>query len=320
MPCSRAMTTSTPRPAGRDALRARGVSVMLCLVGLLVACSPDETTRMPQYASQATVRDPRQHWVFAVHPLYNPQLLHQKYMPLMHYLDRSVPDAVFDLDTSADYAGFEAKLMSGRAAFSLPNPYEAIQSWAWGYHVFAKMAGDDDFRGVFIVRKDSPVKVPQDLIGRAVAYPAPSALAATMATQLYLQDHGVDVQSQLANRFVGTHNSVLMNTYLGQSAVGATSPRGWEAFQKANPREAADMRPLWQTPPLVQNPVMARADVPPGVQAQVRNALVRLRDTAEGRQLLLALDTPGFDPAEDAQYRPIQTFVQAFNSRVKKQR
>jgi phosphonate transport system substrate-binding protein len=41
------------------------------------------------------------------------------------------------------------------------------------------MAGDaDDFKGIFIVRKDTDIKVPAQLKGKRVSYPAPSALAA----------------------------------------------------------------------------------------------------------------------------------------------
>jgi len=41
------------------------------------------------------------------------------------------------------------------------------------------MAGDAaDFKGLFIVCRDSPLRTPPDLMAKAVAYPAPTALAA----------------------------------------------------------------------------------------------------------------------------------------------
>lgn len=48
------------------------------------------------------------------------------------------------------------------------------------------MAGDPkDFKGIFLVRIDSGIKVPADLKGKAVSYPSPTALAACIMPQYF---------------------------------------------------------------------------------------------------------------------------------------
>lgn len=288
------------------------------LLLLASACSRQEAASAPVYADAPAATQQKTHYVFAVHPLYNPQLLHQKYQPLMRYLGERIPDVVFDLDASNDYADYERKLKGGLPQFSLPNPYHAIAARAWGYHVIAKMGNDDLFRGIFVVRKDSPIHKPADLRGKVVSYPAPTALAAAMMPQLFLQTHGVDVETELTNKYVGTHNSSIMNAYLGESAVGVTWPVAWRAFQKANPKEADELYVIWQTPTLIQNAVVVRNDVPQAVADQVQHLLVTLHESPAGREILQNIDTASFDAATDAQFEVVVDFLKSYNAKVKK--
>lgn len=309
-------------PSALRLVLQRWVSLMLMALVMpwLAACSRDEAAPTPQYTSQPAQADQRTHYVFAIHPLQNPQLLHQKFEPLMAYLAKQIPGAAFDLETSNDYADYERKLREGKSHFSLPNPYHATLARDWGYHVIAKMGNDDLFRGVFIVRKDSPVKTPADLRGKVVAYPAPTALAAAMMPQLFLQKNGVDVETDLKNQYVGTHNSSIMNAYLRQSAASATWPVAWSAFQQSNPQEAAELKVIWQTPTLIQNAIIARNDVAPAVVGQVSQVLTTLQTHSEGQKLLAQIDTASFVAASDQDFEVVRVFLKEFNTLVKKQK
>jgi phosphonate transport system substrate-binding protein len=293
--------------------------IWICLV-LLTGCNREEPVQTPRYTDKPMVADSLVHYIFTVHPLHNPQLLHQKFQPLMQYLDSRIPGVQFDLDASSDYADYERKLREGKTHFSLPNPYHAALARDWGYHVIAKMGNDALFRGVFVVRKDSPIREPADLRGKVVSYPAPTALAAAMMPQLYLQDHGIDVETELTNRYVGTHNSAIMNAYLGQSAAGVTWPVAWKAFQQANPKEAAELYVIWQTPTLIQNAIVVRNDVPADLAERVRQLLTGLQDTPAGRDILDRIDTSSFEAADDQRFDVVLAFVKEFKTRVKKEK
>ena len=299
---------------------ALGWLLGLLLLPWLAACSREEAAPGLQYTDKPAQVDERTHYIFAVHPLQNPQLLHQKFEPLMQYLEHQIPGAVFDLETSNDYADFERKLRVGKPHFALPNPYHALLARDWGYHVIAKMGNDELFRGVFIVRNDSPIKTPMDLRGQVVAYPAPTALAAAMMPQLYLQKQGLDVETELKNQYVGTHNSSIMNAYLRQSAASATWPAAWKTFQQTNPREAADLHVIWQTPTLIQNAIMVRNDVTPAIADQVNHVLTSLQGSPEGQKILAQIDTNSFVAANNQDYQLVEVFLKEFNTLVKKQK
>lgn len=312
--------SSSPCCPARWLLRGCWTLTLWLGVTGLVACSREEAVPTPQYTSKAVVADQLTHYVFSIHPLQNPQLLHQKFEPLMAYLQAQLPGTAFDLETSNDYADYERKLREGKADFSLPNPYHAALARDWGYHVIAKMGNDELFRGVFIVRKDSPIKTPADLKGKVVAYPAPTALAAAMMPQLYLQKAGVEVQTDIKNQYVGTHNSSIMNAYLRQSDISATWPVAWTTFQLSNPQEAADLKVIWQTPTLIQNAIIARNTVPPGVVDQVTRLLTELQHSAQGQQLLKGMDTASFVAANNQDFEVVVKFLEEYNHLVKKQK
>jgi phosphonate transport system substrate-binding protein len=304
---------------GQAAAILRPLLLLACFA-LLQACGKQEPAAPIHYDSKPAATDSRQHYVFLVHPLYNPQLLHQKFAPLMEYLDHQIPGTAFDLEAANDYADFENKLRSHKPDFALPNPYHATLARDWGYQVIAKMGDDSAFKGIFIVRKDSPVREPSDLKGKVVAYPAPTALAAALMPRLYLQKHGLDVQTDITNIYVGTHNSSIMNAYLKQSAASATWPAAWKAFQHSNPSEAAQLRVIWETPTLIQNAIVARTDVPDAVRIQVTHVLTTLQDSDPGRQLLAGIDTQSFVLANNQDFEVVRQFLDEYNAAVKKQK
>lgn len=288
------------------------------VLAMLAACSKETAAPPIGYNDTPVATDSKKHYAFLVHPLYNPQLLHKKYEPLMQYLDRQMPGTAFDLETANDYNDFEQKLKARKADFALPNPYHATLAQDWGYRVIARMGDDSVFKGIFIVRNDSAVRTPADLKGKVVAYPAPTALAAALMPQLYLQKQGVDVQSDITNVYVGTHNSSIMNAYLKQSAVSATWPAAWKAFQQSNPAEAAELHVLWETPTLIQNAIIVRDDVPDGTAAKVAQLLIGLHNSDEGRALLADIDTREFVASVDQDFDVVRRFLQEYQATVKK--
>jgi phosphonate transport system substrate-binding protein len=282
----------------------------------LTGCGDEQRSQAPQYQSHAQQTGPRV-LIFDVHPLHNPQKLHKLYAPLMDYLSQRVPGVRFEFEASTNYANFEEKLRTRRADFALPNPYHAVLARDWGYHALAKMGDDAIFRGIFLVRKDSHIEQPTDLRGKVVSYPAPTALAAALMPQLYLQTHGLDVSKDIQNSYVGSHESSIMNVYLGKSAAGATWPPPWVTFQKEHPKEAAELKLVWQTPSLVNNAIIARNDLPPELVAKVQNVLVHMQDDAEGRAILTSIEVPHFDLADDRTYDVVQRFSTEFSAKVR---
>jgi phosphonate transport system substrate-binding protein len=257
-------------------------------------------------------------YALAVHPLHNPAKLVQAYQPLVDVLNSRLQGARLVLEASTDYANFEVKYRTRKPGFLLPNPWQTLQALPLGYHVIAMAGEPADFKGIFVVRKDSGLKQPAELKGQAVSYPSPTALAACIMPQRFLHDHGINVNTDIENRYVGSQESSIMNAFLKLTAVGATWPPPWRAFQKEHPQEAAELMVLWETEPLINNSVMARDDVPAAVTEQVRALLLGLGGTPEGEPILAGMETARFLPATDTDYDVARQYVARFEREVRR--
>lgn len=287
-----------------------------CLLVLLAGCEADKPPAGPQYSSKP-LRQEQQSIPFAVHPLHNPAKLSKAYQPLVDHLNRHLPGAMIELEASRDYATFEGKISSREPALILPNPWQTLQSMKNGYHVIATAGDPEEFRGIFITRRDSGIESPSDLIGKTVSYPSPTALAACIMPQFYLHQHGININRQVKNIYVGSQESSIMNAYLGHSAVAATWPIPWRAFQKEYPEEAAKLKILWSTPHLINNSMMVRDDLPEQLRTGITALLLNLHNSGEGKDILSGLEISRFLPATDRDYDQVKRYVERFEKEVR---
>jgi phosphonate transport system substrate-binding protein len=303
------------RKAGLCKVLKNTLALLLVVFGLL-ACGQDKGEKSvgPQFAAKAP--ESSKEYVFAIHPLHNPERLFEIYGPLIDYLNRNIPEAKFRLEASRNYEEFEKKLYARLPEFALPNPYQTLNSLNHGYHVIAKMGDDYKFTGVILVRRDSGIRKVTDLKGKKVSYPARSALAATMMPQYFFQTHGLDVNHDIENLYVGSQESSIMNVYLGNVAAGATWPLPWDAFQKEHPDQARELEMKWETEPMINNGVVARDDVPEQLVRHVAQLLDTLHTNAEGKAMLARMPLSRFELADDKRYRVIDDFLHRFNKTV----
>ncbi|MBI5108448.1 MAG: PhnD/SsuA/transferrin family substrate-binding protein [Rhodocyclales bacterium] len=253
----------------------------------------------------------------AIHPLHNPQKLAEAYQPLVDHLNRQLAGVRIELEASRDYQAYEQKFRARGPELLLPNPWQTLESIKVGYRVIA-MAGDAaDFKGIFIVRKDSGIKTPANLKGKVVSYPSHTALAACVMPQYFLHQNGIDVRKDIRNVYVGSQASSIMNAYLGQSSAAATWPPPWRLFEKDHPAEAAQLHVIWETPALLNNSVMVRDDVPAAISENIRQVLLDLATVPEGKAILAGMATARFHAADNATYDRVRDFVATFEKAVR---
>ncbi|MEI6558924.1 MAG: phosphate/phosphite/phosphonate ABC transporter substrate-binding protein [Rhodospirillaceae bacterium] len=289
--------------------------LLVAVVGGLFLPGADDQPYQPEVSESAPVSLPV--YLVGPHPLHNPQHLFEVYQPVIDYLNARLPGVRLELEASRSYAVYDGKLLKERKFhFAMPNPKQTVEATAAGYRVFGKMSDEDPFRGLVIVRTDSGIRTVGDLKGKTVSYPAPTALAATMMPQYYLHSHGLDVRTDIRNLYVGSQESSIMSVYLGTSAAGATWPGPWKLFVQAHPDYARMLEVRWETPPLPNNGWVVRGDVPPELARRFAELLFGLPDSAEGRALMAAVGVARFEPADDATYQPVRTFLDRYRETI----
>lgn len=284
---------------------------------LLIACDQTPTDETAIQYRSAPSENAAVIYHLAIHPLHNPQKLFEAYQPLVDYINSQLHDVQIELEASRDYPTYEKKFRAREPELLLPNPWQTLQAMERGYHVIG-MAGDaDDFKGLFIVRKDSNIKEPNDLKGKVVSYPAATALAAAIMPQYFLYTNGIDINQDLQNIYVGSQESSIMNVYLGKVAAGATWPPPWRLFQKDHPEKAKQLTVIWQTPPLINNSVMVRNDVPEAIAKQIQDILVGLENTSKGQVILSGMETNRIYASNDADYNIVREYIKHFQNVVR---
>ncbi|MBF0308458.1 MAG: phosphate/phosphite/phosphonate ABC transporter substrate-binding protein [Magnetococcales bacterium] len=305
-----------PRPTAgkRRSRQTLGWLAWLCL--LLPGCQADEQAEYrPRYADQAVEQNSV--YLFGVHPLHNPERLFAIYQPLVNYINRQLQGVQLKLEASRNYASYEEKLYSGHYHLALPNPFQTINALEKGYRVFGKMGDDHNFRGILLVRRDSGIREVADLKGKAVSYPAPTALAATMLPQWFLHSQGLNVTTDIENRYVGSQESSIMNVFLGHTAAGATWPPPWKAFSRERPELAEQLEVKWQTDSLPNNGLVARKELPPDLVRQVAHIFFALHTHPEGEAILAPMALSRFEEADNETYAPVKAFIALFEQQVR---
>jgi phosphonate transport system substrate-binding protein len=282
---------------------------------LIISCSKKNEDITPVYQILATPSKPILR--FAVHPLHNPKLLMAKFEPLISYLDKNIPEYEFRLEASTNYASFEEKLKSREVEFALPNPYQSLMAIQHGYHIFAKMGDDENFRGIILVRKDSGIKRVADLKGKTISYPAPSALAASMLPQYFFYKNGLNVLKDTKSIYAGSQESSIMNVFLKVSKAGCTWPPPWKAFLQSNPDKAQELEVKWVTNVLPNNSFIARNDVPRDLVLKIHNLLLELHKTREGKIILDSIGLSQFETADEKTYEPVKNFLAKFTKDIR---
>ena len=283
------------------------------------SCTPDSDIQIysPTFSIDNTEGKNDREYIFGVHPLYNPQRLHEVFSPLMAYLSNHIDGATFKLEASRNYAAYDKKLYGKKFDFSLPNPYQTVNAVKLGYKIFGKMADDHNFRGIILVRKDSRINKISDLKGKVVTYPAPTALAATMMPQYYIQSHGVDVMTEIDNRYVGSQESSIMNVFLKHSSAAATWPLPWNSLSKERPEIAEQLSVKWQTDSLPNNSLVVQPSISKDIVDQVSSVLFNMHKVDEGKVILTKMSLSSFEKADNSTYEVVSRFLEKFNKEVR---
>ena len=293
------------------------VSLLVLFFSLfLTGCYEKQKTEYnPTYAVEAVNK--KEVYIFGIHPLHNPKRLFDVYQPLVDYINSNLDGVSLKLEASRNYASYDKKLFSGHFDFSLPNPYQTVKSLEHGYKIFAKMGDDENFRGIILVRKDSNIQRVEDLKGKVVSYPAPTALAATMMPQWYLHTHGIDINRDIQNSYVGSQESSIMNVYLKKSAAASTWPPPWRAFIKERPEVAKEVEIKWSTTFLPNNGLVVKIGTPQELTQKISKLLFELHHSKEGRDILNPMELSRFEKADEGTYAPVVDFLEKFENEVR---
>ena len=237
---------------------------------------------------------------FGAVPQFEARRLHQIWQPILNYLEKETGHQ-FEMVGSPTIPAFEAEFLDGTFDFSYMNPYHLIlASQLQGYEPIIRDNGRKLF-GVLTVKKDSGINNVKDLDGKILAFPAPNALGASLQMRQELTDKfGLTFSS----RYVKTHDSVYLNVLLGEAAAGGGVQK---TLNRQQEKIKNHLTVIHKTTPVAPHPIAAHPRVPQDVVNKVKQALLKLGQSDEGRNILARVPMKKVGPASLDDYVILKT-------------
>lgn len=248
--------------------------------------------------SSKAAADEKREFTFGVVPQQAATLLAEHWTPIFSYLSAKT-GYVIRFRTAKDFPTFEDRLAKGTYDLAYMNPYHyTVFHRSPGYRVIAKEKGEK-LKGVIVVRKDSPYRDIRELAGLELAFPAPTAFAATALPLAHFAQLGIRVRPN----YVFSHDSVYLAVAKGLYPAGGGVQRTLDALKSEARNE---LRVLWETPPYTPHAITAHPRLPAAVIARLQKAMFEMHRDVEGRVLLDRIAIHGIEPAADAEYDDIR--------------
>ena len=168
---------------------------------------------------------------FGVIPRYSHEQTMKKFKPFVDAIEKQTNLEV-KLVTTNNVSSFKRKIAVGVFDMAYANPlhYIAVNKLE-GYQAIVKE--DINLHGVIIVKNDSKIKSVEELKGKVVSFPAPSAYAATKMTRVGIFDKfKYDITDNA--KYVGTLHNVMKSVTKGDSEAGGVALEVYERSEGLN--------------------------------------------------------------------------------------
>lgn len=217
-------------------------------------------------------------YTFDVVPQFTAAKIHTAWAPLLQRVGKQA-GLCFELKIASNIPEFEQTFLKGQAQFAYVNPYHAVLAHQKQKYVPLLADGQEMLTGILVVRKDSGVQTIEALQGKAIAFPAPNAFAASLLIRAELAKKKVDIQPV----FVKTHSNVY------RAVIAQDMPAGGgvnNTLESEAPEVRSQLRVLYETQAYTSHPIITHAAVPNEVRQRFLNAMQTLQHDAEGQKLL----------------------------------
>ena len=246
--------------------------------------------------------------LLAVHPYLPVAEIKARFTPLAHYLARETGRSV-TVRVGRTYAEHIDAIGANAVdiAYMGPVPYVKLIATYGKKPLLARqeVAHQPYWRGVIFVRQDSPIHELAELKGKRFAFGDPDSTISRIISLRMLESAGVPQTALGHFEFLVGNKNVALAVLAGDYDSGAVNQ---EVFDEMSPK---GLRALAISPPLADYVFVASSKMQPALQTRLRQALLHLKDTAEGKAIMAAIH-PGMTaltPAKDADYDGVRTLM-----------
>lgn len=246
----------------------------------------------------------------AVVPEKNAYEQHKRYRPIVKYISHKLGLRA-DLQILHSYGAicdaFEQGVVD--AGFFGSFSY-AITHSKVGVELIARPVstlGSDSYVGYIIARKDSGIKKVEDMRGKTLVLVDRATTAGYLFPQAYLAGHGVNnLQGHFADvKYAGSHDAAAWSVYIKEANVGGCKGDAFDTLAIRYSDFKKNMVVLAKSEKVPSNGMAVRKDLDHGLKLKLKQLLLELDKSEDGREVLSAFGSSKFIEVADADYAPV---------------
>jgi phosphonate transport system substrate-binding protein len=190
--------------------------------------------------------------------------------------------------------------------------------------------GSKTYRSQIIVRADSGINSIADLRGKKFAFVEPASASGFLFPNALLAGQGIDYKTYFSDTlFAGGHDRVIIAVYNKQVDGGATFGNSIDTGPPTDARTLVTsqipdvmtaIKPIAQTDPIPNDTVSVRKGLDDNLVKLIRDGLLYVQSTADGKKALRDLyNIDGLGAADDKDYDTIRSAAKALNLDLEEQ-
>ena len=224
--------------------------------------------------------------------------------------------------TATNYVGVVEGLGSGQVDFGFIPPFAYViansESNAQVILTAINKSGEAMYRSQFLVRKDGAIKSFADIKGKTVAFVDPSSTSGYLFPGAHLIKEGIDIEKDIEYVYSGGHDKSLQLLLNGDVDVATTFVDARERYEVDFPTAMEETELLGYTDYIPNISVTLRGDMDAELQGKIKDALLKIQESEEGKALLIELfNMYGFEEATDSDYDVIRATAKTMNVDLK---
>ena len=260
------------------------------------------------YAHKPTEHN-KLYYTVGIAPQFNARKIQTIWRPILKELEIRT-NIHLTLRGTATISKFEQEFMAGQFDFAYTNPYRTLMAQkTQGYIPLVRDVARQLY-GVLVVRKDSPIKSVHELDGKTIAFPAPNSMGASLMVRSDLKKL---FNIKFNPLYSQSHNSSYLNVVLGKADAGGGVQK---TFNRQDKNIKDKLRILHETTRVPPHPFSVHPRIPKQVAEKIKQALLDMGKTEEGRSLLAAIPVKQIGPATTGDYESLLKMgLEEFNVR-----
>ena len=171
--------------------------------------------------------------------------------------------------------------------------------------------GSGLYRSYLITHKDSGINSYNDIKNKTIFFQDPCSTTGYLLPRIMFKEHDISISNDINEFiFVGTHDSILLSVLNRSADIGTIASY---VYDFADPDIRNKIVVLDKSEPVPLGPFVVRKDLDTELTEKIKNIMLTLDRTEEGRVALRTAGLTGFEEAEDSDYDIIRQIQVSLN-------